>query len=378
MRIAWATPLNLPTATMMCIRCGKQPPRDVDVDVPQAIWFFNSAMRFAWRQLAATKLSSATRKQYEGRFWHWWDTPVTFIERELVYRRGILIGLAIMLKRIGILMRHALQNREAKWFRYLADLGIRMLKKAEGAGIAQYDGASVFELPYPTRLESDAEHEPDHRLHASKRIDLNNFRGREPSWEDRMLVRMLRTKYGEATAVTMCTGLRPRELEHGVIIMIHNQELVFMIRGAKTHGGKYGQPYRWIRLPIMSPEAKFLARNVKEVGGVHLVQIESAAAFKDSMAYQSRQEWPAESYVVTPYSWRHHIRDHAEQILSMTEISQWMGHCSIPSQAIYGTGWSPGSAWRNPIREVAGSNPVRDRENVIERLAARFKQSVAP
>lgn len=194
----------------------------------------------------------------------------------------------------------------------------------------------------------------------------SRLRGLPTNWREMMFAASANSKYRDALAVLGVTGARPAELESGVIAQANEKgNLVFTIKGVKTHGGKYGQETRVIEIEPKSVDAQHLMNRVREAG--ELVVYAKAGSLSDRVREFSKVVFPNLKNGVSAYVYRHQFSaDLKASGLTDVEVSTAMGHCVDETKRFYG---SAQSAKQNAnVASVKGSNRVREktREKIRE------------
>lgn len=141
-----------------------------------------------------------------------------------------------------------------------------------------------------------------------------------------------------ALALLSTTGCRPSELVKGVEVELDEHgNLKVIIKGTKTHDGRYGQEYRELTILVESKEAMFLQKSVvANVGTLH-VAIKSPNALSEAVRRHSKKLWPRRKYVVSPYSFRHQFAADLKNNFDPEEVAMAMGHSVCKTQQHYGT-----------------------------------------
>ena len=145
-------------------------------------------------------------------------------------------------------------------------------------------------------------------------------------------------KYRSALSVLSATGCRPSELEAGVKVEWKDHQLLFSVRGTKTHNGQYGQALRTLTLnPNASQETLFLFEQCKKADkGNFVVKIKNAKAFSEAVRRKSKKIWPHQKYTVSPYSYRHQFAADIKKYSTPSDIAKALGHCVERTQQSYG------------------------------------------
>jgi integrase len=194
----------------------------------------------------------------------------------------------------------------------------------------------------------------------------SRLRGLPANWREKMFAASAKSKYRDALAVLGVTGARPAELENGITVQANAKgNLVFTIKGVKTHDGKYGQETRVIEIEPKSVDGQHLSSQIREVG--EMVVHAKAGALSDRVREFSKVVFPKLKNVVSAYVYRHQFSaDLKASGLTDVEVSTAMGHCVDETKRFYG---SAQSAKQNAnVASVKGSNRVREktREKIRE------------
>ena len=164
-----------------------------------------------------------------------------------------------------------------------------------------------------------------------------------------------------ALALLSTTGCRPSELAKGVQLKLdEHANLKVIIKGTKTHDGRYGQEYRELTIMVESKEALFLQKSVEEnVGALH-VAIKNPNALSEAVRRHSKKIWPRRKYVVSPYSFRHQFAADLKNDLYPKEIAMALGHSAYKTQQHYGTR-NQGRSGIPLLMVTAEKNLIQDR-----------------
>jgi integrase len=194
-----------------------------------------------------------------------------------------------------------------------------------------------------------------------------------PGWQNEIFD-LASPSYKAVVAVLSLTGARPVEIANGVEIEIVGGELLATLRGAKTHGGKYGQEMRTLRLSTDTPMAQFLQGEVADAGG-HLTVKQGANAVSQQLSRLGRLAFPKHRPSVSAYSFRHQVSaDLKRSGLSGLDVSAALGHCVDETKRHYGSAHA--AKGNSPIVAVTASREVRQKtaETVEVRLSKRSEQ----
>lgn len=141
-----------------------------------------------------------------------------------------------------------------------------------------------------------------------------------------------------ALALLSTTGCRPSELAKGVEVELDEHgNLKVIIKGTKTHDGRYGQESRELTIMVESKEALFLQKSVIVNVGPLPVAIKNPNALSEAVRRHSKKIWPRRKYVVSPYSFRHQFAADLKNDFYPEEVAMAMGHSVCKTQQHYGT-----------------------------------------
>ncbi|WP_257828730.1 site-specific integrase [Burkholderia glumae] len=187
-----------------------------------------------------------------------------------------------------------------------------------------------------------------------------------------------------ALAVLWLTGCRPAELEKGVRIAQHGDELTIEIDGAKTvdaGGRERGQPRRMYRFTLHGEGEKanpsltllrLLHTRALGDGRSELLVTHDRDYLYNSIVELGRKTFPAMRTRVSPYVFRHQTAADLKNdgSLSLADVARFMGHLSDYSAGKYGHP-AHSSKGRLPKAVVVTSRPIKHSPKV-DRLA-RFR-----
>jgi integrase len=162
--------------------------------------------------------------------------------------------------------------------------------------------------------------------------------GRLPAdWRDRVWhAQSPASVYRDGLAVLWATGARPEEIRRSVTLQGLDDEICIRIEGIKTHGGRYGQPWReiWIAAddhPAACHLAELLARDI------HEVRVPCAKSFSATLGALWDRIRGRRGVRVSAYSWRHqYAADLKRGGFDSGEIAMALGHASDVTQRHYG------------------------------------------
>lgn len=200
----------------------------------------------------------------------------------------------------------------------------------------------------------------------SKRIRL---RGLAPDWRTQMFDGLgPRSKFRAALAVLSATGARPAEIALGVeVALADDGQLIFTIRGVKTHGGKYGQDTRTLTVRPESKETQFLVEQVRAAGRSIIVSVTHAHNLSNRVYELSLKVFPQLAMPISAYVFRHQLAaDMKASAMSPADVSAALGHCVDETKGFYGAAQS--ARGNGGVSRVQASRPVKERTR--ERLRA--------
>ena len=203
-----------------------------------------------------------------------------------------------------------------------------------------------------TKREADGEKVSNH----SKRFRL---RGLPPDWREQMFDGLRKgSKYQDIVSVLSATGARPEEFVQG-IEATHGPSgtLHFVINGAKTHGGLFGQEERSFDVVPDRNELQYLLARVKSAGG-RLVVKAQAGALSDKIRQLSQKVFPRLRSRISAYVYRHQFSaDLKASQLPDVEVSAAMGHSVDETKGYYSARWYAQGTGR--VSNILCTRPVR-------------------
>lgn len=188
----------------------------------------------------------------------------------------------------------------------------------------------------------------------SKRAALRKL---SPGWQDTVLA-FTGKKYRNIVSLLALSGARPSEFETGICVKrLSAAELEVTINGTKTHGGKFGQLVRTLKIdPTRSECGRQLAASVDAAGGVIVVTGE-ARAITRRIGEFGRKAFPNKTHAISAYVFRHQVgADLKNSGLSDVDISTALGHSSDETKRYYG---ARQSARGGSITSASGTKVVR-------------------
>jgi integrase len=196
----------------------------------------------------------------------------------------------------------------------------------------------------------------------------SRLRGLPSDWREQMFLGLrVNSRYRDILAVLSATGARPQEFVGGIeVCVVDSNSLNFKIKGAKTHGGKFGQMERSFTVLADRTELKYLYERVAANAGPLLVTAQ-AGALSDKVCQLSKKVFPALRSVVSAYVFRHQFSaDLKASEMSDVDVSAALGHSVDETKAYYG------SARR--ARSFGGVSDVQCSRAVVERTNQRISQ----
>jgi hypothetical protein len=145
-------------------------------------------------------------------------------------------------------------------------------------------------------------------------------------------------------AAIWCVGARTaefdrREVREGIRVIARHGHLEFTIRGAKTSGGRHGQPMRLIKIKAENKPARALYEHCRRNSKGLLLEAQ-AERLQDAFTHWSSKvkAWAGRKWKVTSYVARHRFSSIAKHSLNdPVEVARAMGHRTDRSQKFYGT-----------------------------------------
>ncbi len=145
-------------------------------------------------------------------------------------------------------------------------------------------------------------------------------------------------------AAIWCVGARTaefdkREVGEGIRVIARSGHLEFKIRGAKTSGGRHGQPMRLIKIKAENKPAHALYEHCRRNSKGLLLEAQ-AERLQDAFTHWSSKvrAWAGGKWKVTSYVARHRFSSIAKHSLNdHVNVAYAMGHRTDRSQQFYGT-----------------------------------------
>jgi integrase len=171
-----------------------------------------------------------------------------------------------------------------------------------------------------------------------KNSKANRLRTLPKNWTSRIFQAAIdsNTPFTDAIALMSITGCRPQEVGFGVSVSLCDDgDVEFLINGAKTNGGVYGQEWRRFSVHSDSAEFRYLVDRLKSSNGKMIVQA-NAGAICDKVTYLSKKCMPQLKIPATAYCYRHRFSGTLHNLgIDAEFISMALGHCTDASQQHY-------------------------------------------
>lgn len=193
----------------------------------------------------------------------------------------------------------------------------------------------------------------------SKKYTLSKL---DPLWREKIFASLHSERLKLAIAILSATGCRPAELEHGVLVRVHDNSLSIGIQGSKVNErtGR-GQPLRLLTVDSTTLWGEYLlnfaANKVKQAVLVRY----DAGGISQRLREKSREIWPRRTTLISAYSYRHFLGKAMKEAAMPPEIiAATLGHASDYSQSVYGrAGSGKKTGCRHGILSAKASNPIR-------------------
>jgi hypothetical protein len=186
-------------------------------------------------------------------------------------------------------------------------------------------------------------------------------------WREQIWEECNNLKYKGAVAVMDLTGIRPCEIQKGVLVEWQegSPHLTITVKGGKIgEEGKNGQKFRTITVDLStdcyrgSPKDYLMNRCFED--GYCKIKAHPKR-LNDYVRRTSEKLWPRKKNQIAPFSYRHqNSADIKKDGFSKVMTAKTMGHRSTRSQKHYGTARQGGR--RSSIIGVECSDPVRTHE----------------
>jgi integrase len=180
------------------------------------------------------------------------------------------------------------------------------------------------------------------------------------NWRERLIAAAGNTGLGAALCLLGLTGLRPSELERGVVLVRGAQELGLAIAGSKVHGDR-GQPWRMLVLEGAHPWAGELMNRLS-------LEDSAPAGFRYPKALLQRQLrllaercFPdvARQHLPSALSFRHQFSSDLKRSgVALSVIAASLGHRSERTSQVYGLK-SQGRAGGHGLIQARAGAPIR-------------------
>ncbi|MCF8038963.1 MAG: site-specific integrase [Desulfohalobiaceae bacterium] len=183
--------------------------------------------------------------------------------------------------------------------------------------------------------------------------------------------RVVPEKYQQATAVLQATGLRPSEIERGVLVMGEEDQVVVKIWGSKYDHKDKGHEYRILAFDRESAAGQLLDQHTlvghPDENPVRVSTPENVSLDAFTKAYKRACEKALgfRGRKMSVYSARHQVGSNLKaEGWDHDDIARAMGHQSTESQAHYGS--NKQGKGGSGLVAVDASGPVRTPEKNIE------------
>lgn len=169
-----------------------------------------------------------------------------------------------------------------------------------------------------------------------------SLKGLDKNWREIMALEGHENQYKIAMLVALVTGVRPIELEKGVLLTQGNGKLVALIQSAKVT--KYsGQPTRKLVLKKHAATDLLIAHmNMQENKNTLLVKVNNGNAVTKYMTRVGKKQWPEHKENITVYTARHAMASDCKKVDSESgeespmHTSETLGHQSDRTKRTYG------------------------------------------
>lgn len=193
----------------------------------------------------------------------------------------------------------------------------------------------------------------------TKNSNRARLTGLPDDWRTQMFYGLtLQSQYRDVVAVLSATGARPAEFKTGIKVCLgEDQWLHFCIKGAKCHGGKFGQLERSFSVRPDRSELEYLLARLSENQNQILVTADPGA-LSDKVRQLSLKVFPKLHKNVSAYTFRHQISaDLKASGFVGDEVSKALGHCVDATKSYYGSARSARS--QGGFRDVDASREVK-------------------
>lgn len=203
-----------------------------------------------------------------------------------------------------------------------------------------------------------------------------------------------RGKILRALAITICTGLRPAELEKGVKLRLNEHNLLEIeIQGAKLAKNEFGQfergiETRWLTInPSYNNATSYLTEEMKELvylcGKREFEFSYCSSTLRKNVAnlgkkYLLRYQSKLKDVSITPYTFRHLMSANIKSCTAFSdcERAQILGHLSIRSMQSYARGFRTKSGNKPIVGVRTTQMPEMDKISSMAKLAEFKKKAI--
>lgn len=160
------------------------------------------------------------------------------------------------------------------------------------------------------------------------------------NFEDRFFdyVSEKKLKYTNAIAISLLSGCRPEELKEGIVVELQsNGSIMIIIKGAKTHDGKFGQDVRSFCVRADTSAFNHLKRQLEFLNSPMKIMIVSPGSFGTQVTKYGKKCFSRmdKKNTISPYNFRHNFSKKIKQSLSDVDVATVLGHCTDKSQDYY-------------------------------------------
>jgi len=200
-----------------------------------------------------------------------------------------------------------------------------------------------------------------------KKSKSTRLRTLPKDWTQKIFAEAVRTKSTHVLAIATLsiTGCRPIETNGVELILNADESIKVKIKGAKTHGGQYGQEYRMFDVKCETPEHLYLRDELtKNLGKLTIAT--DPGALCDKVSYLSRKTMPQLKEQASAYCYRHKFSGELHKSKLDTEsIAMALGHSNDQSQQHYSRSYRTGT-------DSFSISNIKTSKNVILKNHNRF------
>lgn len=302
--------------------------------------------RLRLSQLAPSTASTKTKEEYDREFTRLlgagdrtaaelWAHACHTASKRTYYRRTAAIRHGVRTLLADYLRHQDWCQRQSEWSLWQRDLVvIRELIELD-----QLMAAAAGQCPI-----SAVQHRKSKRRHLAK------F---PADWRYLLANEMKGRPYEAAYLVSMLSGCRPQELESGVEVAMHEDQLTLKIKGAKVKGDRQGQETRELAYSLNSELVQRLGEVLNLArGSTCTMEVASKVNWTSALRRAGRKLWPG-SHEVTPYLLRHALASDLKlnPTYDAEDVSALLGHQSGKTASAYGH-------WRSGRKGKATEHPT--------------------